>query len=322
MTALPLPFDLNSNTSFSALCAGMQLSIDSTALGAFKTCPRFYYYNIIWGWVPKDESPHLTFGTLVHEAREQYDFARTYGHDHESALIHTLHDALRKTWNRELDRPWISGHDSKNRLSLIRSIVWYLDQYGEDDALKTIIAADGKPLVELSFRFDSGLVTSLGEAITLCGHGDRLAELNDEPYWVDTKTTRYALDQKFFAQFSPHNQFSLYNIAGKVVYKVPTRGVICDGLQVGVTFTRAKRHLVTRDNPLDAEWLSGFAWWVKGMESSALALDWPMNDTACDMYGGCRFRSICSKSPSSRQTWLEAGFKRRMWDPLQRRGDI
>jgi hypothetical protein len=36
------------NTSFSKLLPGMQVAIDSTSLGAFKTCPRYYYYNISW----------------------------------------------------------------------------------------------------------------------------------------------------------------------------------------------------------------------------------------------------------------------------------
>jgi PD-(D/E)XK nuclease superfamily protein len=323
MTALLLPTDLAiANSSFSHQLPGMQLAVDSTSLGEFKVCPRRYYYTIIWGWQSKEENVHFRFGIAIHEAREQYDLARADGQDHDEALAGVLKVALERTWNRELQRPWISGHPSKNRLSIIRSIVWYLDAYGSDDPLQTVHDASGRPLVELSFRFDSGFATAAGESLLLCGHGDRIGVLNGDPYWVDTKTTTDALDGRYFAKYNPHNQFSLYHLAGKVVYKVPTRGVILDALQVGATFTRAKRHLVARDDAQDAEWLSSFGWWARQMEYAASTRDWPMNDRSCDQYGGCQFRSICSKSPASRETWLAAGFRRRVWDPLQRRGDI
>jgi hypothetical protein len=47
-----------------------------------------------------------------------------------------------------------------------------------------------------------------------------------------------------------------------------------------------------------------------------------MNDTACDHYGGCVFREICSKDPRVQQMYLESNFKKEPWDPLKVRGDI
>lgn len=316
-----LPDDLHLNTSFSSELRGFQFAVDSTSLGEFKTCPRKYLLGVVWGWQPKEESVHLTFGLLIHSARETYDHLRARGAQHEEALITTVHSALRATWNAELKRPWLSGDPNKNRNSLIRSIVWYFDQFAQDP-LETVIGTDGRPLVELSFRFDSGHRSGTGEMVELCGHGDRIATLNEDPYWVDTKTTKHALDGKYFSQFNPHNQFSIYDIAGRVVFKQPTRGLILDGLQVGATFTRAKRHLVHRDDHLRNEWLQGFSFWSEQMEKAATDKHWPMNDTACDQYFGCKFRDICSRSPASREQWLKASFKRRTWDPLQRRGDI
>lgn len=318
-----LPPDLGLNTSFSAHQLGMQLAIDSTSLGSFKTCPRKYFLEIIWGYQSRDLGPHLTFGLLIHAARESYDWLRAKGIEHEEALEKVLKQALIETWNKELARPWISGHESKNRLSLVRTIVWYLDQFGANDPLVTVLDAAGRPLVELSFRFDSGVVTmGGGEKVSLCGHGDRIAKLNDVPYWLDVKTTKSALDPKFFNSFTPHNQFSLYDIAGKIVYELPTQGIILDGLQIGATFTRCKRHAVPRDNAQREEWLHSFGWWVSQMEHCAETRHWPMNETACDLYGGCRFRGICSRTPSQRQQWLDRDFARRIWDPLQRRGDV
>lgn len=318
---MPLPEDLVQNSSFSRALPGLQVAIDSTSLGEFKTCPRRYYYSIIWGWVPQQENVHLRFGLLLHEARERYDRLRAKGAAHDDALDEVLDVALKETWNSELGRPWISDHPAKNRGSLIRSIVWYLDALGDNDPLETVIDVEGRALVELSFRFDSGHATRTGEAVILCGHGDRIARLAGDAYWVDVKTTKSALDAKYFNTYSPHNQFSLYDIAGQVVYQTQTKGIILDALQVGATFTRFKRHPVPRDNYLRDEWLRGFGWWVSVMESCAEAQEWPMNESSCDLYGGCRFREICTRSPGSRERWLEAKFTRRSWDPLVRRGD-
>lgn len=320
---MQLPSDLHLNTSFSTSLPGMQTAIDSTSLGTFKECPRKYYYSIIWGWVPKEDSVHLAFGLMMHEAREEYDKFRCAARDHDEALEHVVWNALAKTWNKELGRPWLSGDPAKNRQSLIRSIIWYLDQLGKDDPIKCELDEHGKPFVEISFRFDSGFKTlSHGEPIALCGHGDKIGSLAGDPFWLDMKTTKHGLEPRYFAQFSPNNQMSLYDVAGKVILQKPTRGVIIDALQVGATFTRAKRHLVPRTEALREEWLRGFGWWARQMESCAVAQDWPMNDTACDKYFGCQFRTICNSNPENRQAWLERDFKRRTWNPLQRRGDI
>ena len=39
----------------------------------------------------------------------------------------------------------------KTRFTLLRSVVWYLEQF-ENDPCETVILADGRPAVELSFR--------------------------------------------------------------------------------------------------------------------------------------------------------------------------
>ena len=56
------------------------------------------------------------------------------------------------------------------------------------------------------------------------------------------------------------------------------------------------------------------------MEACAKVQSWPQNDTSCDMWGGCPFRSVCSRPPASREQWIAAEFTTRLWDPLQVRG--
>lgn len=322
MSQQSFPVDTAGNSSFSRLTPGMQLAIDSTSLGEFKTCPRKYYYSIIRGLQHRAESPHLRFGILLHQARENYDHAKSEGLQHDDALDRALDSALRDTWNTKLGRPWISEHNLKNRLTLVQTLVWYLDALGANDTFQTLQLTNGKPAVELSFRFDSGLRTSQGEVILLCGHIDRIGLLNEVPYILDLKTSGSAVDGKWVKQFSPGNQFSLYCLAGRVAFGVEVKDLVVDGAQIGVGFSRFQRHLVPRTEAQLAEWLDDTSVFVSQMETCAKTGNWPMNDKSCSMYGGCPFQSVCSRSPNAREQWLAADFVQRVWDPLQIRGDI
>lgn len=318
-----LEFDTSSNTSFSQKLNGMQLAIDSTSLGEAKTCPKRYFYAIVCGYQPRGESAHLTFGLLMHSAREIYSHSRLDGMSHDDALDATLDWALKATWNKELKRGWISDEPTKTRVTLIRTIIWYFDLFGADDPLATVTLANNKPAVELSFRFDSGLKANTGEMITFCGHMDRLVISPDgDPYVSDMKTTKQTISASWFQKWSPNNQFSLYSLAGKVVYNVETKGLIVDGIQVAVGFSRFQRGLVPRKKDQIEEWYVDATYWIGQMNYWAQEQFWPQNDKSCDLYGGCPFRPVCARPKGARRQWLELDYKKRVWDPLQRRGDI
>lgn len=320
---MPLALDTSENSSFSRQVPGLQLAIDSTSLGEFKTCPRKYYYSIILGLQPKETSIHLAFGILMHGTVERYQHAKAAGEGHEDALALAIHWALKETWDKVLKRPSLSGDTYKNRLTLIRTCVWYLDQYGENDALETVVLANGKPAVELSFSFDSGYRSRLtGEPVLFCGHLDRLVHFNGEAYISDLKTSKSELGSYFWAQFNPSNQFGMYTLAGQVVWAQPVKGLIVDGAQVLVNSSRFARHLIQMDSARIQEWHRDAIWNVRLMEACASERYWPMNDKSCSMYGGCPFQPICARNPGSREIWLKQDYKRRVWDPLQRRGDI
>lgn len=311
------------NSSFSKLVPGLQIAVDSTSLGEFKTCERKYYLGIVLGWRQRAESVHLQFGIWVHEARELYDALRARGASHDNSLDTTMDSLLRATWNKQLRRPWLSDHKEKNRLSLLRTVVWYLDGLAKEDSLKTVLRKDGSPMVELSFRFDSRYVSRSQEGILLCGHLDRIAEMNEEYFISDIKTTTRQLSPQFFEQFTPGNQFSMYAVAGRVGFGFPIKSLVVDAIQIGVTFSRFQRGLVSRSEEFLIEWLDEVTQvWLPRMEEAALAQRWVANDKVCDMYGGCPFRAVCARPPSARQQWLRSNFIKKIWDPLQIRGDI
>lgn len=267
-----------------------QFAWDSTSLGLLKECPRKYYYTIIEGWRWRGESVHLRFGILYHAALELYDRARAEGESHESALYTAVERTLRDTWDN--GAPWSPEHSSKNRFTLIRSIIYYLDEF-RDDAAQTVILANGKPAVELSFQFN------VGEGVLLCGHLDRLVNFQGDVFVMDRKTTGHTITQQYFAQYSPHNQMSLYTLGGQIVYYVPVRGVIIDAAQIAVGFTRFQRGMTYRTSAQLDEWLADFHIWRGIAWTFAEKGNWPMNDKSCFNYGGCPFMSVCSRDPLS-----------------------
>lgn len=309
------------NSAFSTQNPSLQFAWDSTSLSAFKTCPRLYYYSIVKGYAPKTRSFHLTFGIWYHEALETYDHARARGESHERAVLAAVHRTLVSSWERELNRPWLSLDPNKNRLTLVRTIVWYLDQFATDP-IETVILANGTPAVELSFRYPFPLTLSTGDGVLFCGHLDRVGTISGQAWIIDRKTTKHAIDDRYFQQYSPDNQMSAYSLAGRIVYNIPVQGVIVDAAQVMVTFSRFKRGFAHRTDSQLEEWTRDTVGYIKHADQCAQENYWPMNDKACFNYGGCPFRPVCSRAPEVRELFLEADYTKRVWDPLQVRGDI
>lgn len=298
----------------------LQFAWDSVSLSLLKTCARKYELTMIEKWQPPQMAPPLGWGILIHLGLERFDVELSKGKSRDEALISALRHALTKAKDM-----LTSGDNTRTPYTLARSIVWYTEHY-KDDKLETVVLANGKAALELSFRIALPLSSPDGTPYVLCGHMDKVVNFGDpeqfnQKFTLDRKHTTYPLDQKYFAKYSPDNQMSLYTVAGQVVLDQPTQGLIVDAIQVGVNFTRFARGFATRTQEQQQEWFQDLHYWIGLAEGYAKANYWPMNDTACHHYSGCQFRGICGKSPSVRPTWLNADFKQRQWNPLENRGE-
>lgn len=323
----------------------VQFAWDSTSLGWLKTCPRLYQYSMIDQWRSRGNSVHLDFGLWYHHGLESYDRRRAEGMNHDDALADVVLDLLTLTWvypstegldldtsagmsaaNMAEGSPWDSGHNLKTRETLIRSVIWYVEQFGDDDAAQTVVLANGKPAVELSFKMEMdwgpkaqqsvGYDKVVGQPYILSGHLDRLVNFNDGVYVMDRKTSSTTIGSYYFENYSPDNQMSLYSMAAKVIYNTPVKGIIIDAAQIAVGFTRFSRGFTFRTPAQIDEWLDDTKRWLALAEQFAVADFWPMNDKSCHQYGGCAFRKVCSKSPEVRQKFLESDFTKKEWNPL------
>lgn len=312
----------------------LQFAWDQTSLGLLMECPRKYQLSILEQWSSKGKSHHLTFGGRFADAMQHYHLARAGGKDHEEALDIVVAQALRDTWIRPLcedegcdqfgkphvhtdtGEPWDSGDTKKNRMTLIRSIIWYFETY-RDDAMRTVILPNGEPAVELLFTFESGIKASnnLGEFL-FTGHIDRLVDFDGTKFVLDNKTTGGGLGTYYFSQYDLDNQMSQYTLAGRVCYNVPVKGVVIDAAQIMVGFTAFGRSITTRSQAQLDEWHGNAGSWLHLAERFADSGKYPMNLKSCNNYGGCAFRSVCGSDPAIRKNMLETHFEKRVWNPL------
>ena len=214
--------------------------------------------------------------------------------------------------------PWTED-PHKNRITLVRSVIWYLDQYKNDTA-ETYILENGKPAVELSFKIDTGITAPDGSNYAISGHIDKIVRTEHATHIRDYKTTKSTITDRFFQFFSPDNQMSIYIMAGKTAFTDKVQGAIIDGAQIMQDATRFVRGTVSRTPAQIEEWWRDIQIYLAQNETYVANSYWPQNDKSCDKYGGCPYLSVCSKDPAVRGAYLKEDFVKRIWDPSVSRG--
>jgi len=310
---MPDPFD----------ASGAQYAWDSTSIKLAEVCLRKYQYKMLARWQPARKSVHLLFGGWYATALEDFHKAVAGGVSYDSAVCDVVHEALIATWHHDEDTngepiegtgaPWLSDHNTKTRENLIRTIVWYLDQF-RDDPCATVILSDGQAAVEHSFKLP------VDNDIILCGHLDRLVDYSGKLYVQDQKTTGTTITGRFFDGFNPDTQMSLYTFAGKAIFNLPVKGVMIDGAQIAVGFTRFERGFTFRDDAQLAEWYDNSMHTIELARRAVHEDHFPMNPSSCGNYGGCEFRAICARSPVVRKQFLAGEFTQGdQWNPMKER---
>lgn len=324
----------SSPSPFSSIIPNFQTSWDSTSLGWYKKCPKYYFYCMLGGWISRNKSIHLIFGGWYASGVERYAHAKALGASHAEATATMVKWVMENSGIREhtdacsshegnpcdctgVFTPWDSGDTLKNRYTLIRTLVWNVEDR-LSSPFQTVILANGKPAVELSFSFP--LFELEGETIYYSGHMDEVVEFEGREWVKDDKTTKNQLDANYRQQFSPDPQMSGYTIAGKVVLARPIQGVLVRAAQIGVNFNRFSTFPVPRPKAVLDEWTKDAQIVIARAREDALRNHWPMNDKACF---NCEYRKVCSVSPSHRAAWLKEDFLQRPpWNPLEARGDV
>lgn len=223
----------------------------------------------------------------------------------------------------EIVRTWSGDDKYKDRLSLIRLLVWWTDE--QPDILGTVGLSplrfpDGTPAIELSFAFPLPFQTPSNEPYIAAGHFDKLVYVGSDTTDVfvkDQKTTKAAIGQTYWKQYSPNVQVDFYDLASSILYpSLNMRGVVIDAAQIMVEGARFATQSFYRSEVQREEFLNEIGWWLKQAERYADENYWPMNRAACF---NCPFRDICSMDPGKRETYLKANYEVKHWNPLEQR---
>ena len=260
---------------------------DSTMIRALKTCPRKFELGYRQSWRANNLSEHLVFGGAFAKALEEY----YTGTSLENVIARAFRTPLQQ------DSP-------KNVAALIRSIIWYIEEYANDKPF----LVNGKPAVEQHFLWEAA------PDIFFTGHMDRVIMLGDDPYVVDQKTTGKPISPYFFRQYEHQDQMYMYSLIAKEVLGCPVRGVVIDAVQVtDKGETNFGRKLVSFSKPELDEWLADTLDWIMRMSTSTAR-----NLTQCP---NCDFRIVCDAPPAARQGYLKAFYHTREWKPEIPRGE-
>jgi hypothetical protein len=280
---------------------GLQFKWNASSLAAFLKCPRYYQLNTLEGWTLRDgDNVHLRFGSVYANALQRYYVSRHEGADREEAIREAVRLALIETWDG--DGPWESSHPAKDRFTLIRTIVWYFEEFRDD---LPIFEVDGHPAVEqpFSIEVDNGNV--------FVGTLDRGVLYSDAKFIMDQKTTGSAIGKYYFEGYKPDTQMSMYTFAGRAVFDTPIKGVIIDAAQIMVSFSRFGRAITYRTDAELEEWYHDTLATIERAREMTRKQHFPMNPASCGNYGGCVFRRICSRSPEVRKQFLISDFEQK-----------
>ena len=292
-----------------------QTGWDPTSLEPAKRCPRLYQLSILEGWRKGEQNDDIIFGHHLHDALEMVDKAWLKS-DGTVEIDHLAQQAPLFALNVSME--WKTVNKYKNRYTLSRSIVEYVDSLYEGKA-KPFAFSDGTPANEISFRILLPFTVE-GETVFLCGHIDSFCTHGPNAKYIrERKTTKSTISPRYFQQFYPGTQVEVYDIEGATQLKgLGLRGVIVEAFQTAVQFTRIARHPIAVKQEVREENLRDIQYWIGEAYKWAQEGYWPKNTSACyAKFGQCDFAGICTSRPARRRKLLEANFVREKWNPIE-----
>jgi hypothetical protein len=321
-------------------------TIDSTILAAFRSCPQKAFRTYVQHWKPTNESVHLVAGGAFAKGIE---VARRAFFEGEACVpsIFYAPGTLESEWQETRRVEWevkecekgdqsvaealgvnaliahygdfeCPAESAKSMERTAGALEFYFANYPLGmDGTSPILLPNGKRGIEFSFAHPLPVNhPETGMPLLYTGRSDMIAEFAGGTYIFDEKTTSQ-LGASWPRQWEMRSQFTGYAWAAEQ-----------DGIKVDGAIVRGISILKTKYDTLQAityrgdwevdRWLTQVTRDLERMKQCWEAGWWDYNmDSACGEYGGCSLMQICkSKDP---ETWLNANFEQRVWDPLARK---
>lgn len=287
------------------------LTIDSTILGAFRSCPQKMFRQYMQHWKPAAESVHLiaggSFADGIEKARRAF---YEDGQDAEISVAIGLNALITKYGDFEC--PPDSGKSLERTAGALE---FYFEQYplGADGA-NPITFSDGRRGIEFSFAEPLPVNHPItGDPLLYTGRSDMIAEAFGGLYIYDEKTTS-SLGRSWANQWDMRSQFTGYYWAAEQAGLHPS-GVVVRGVSILKTKYDTMQVLSYRSRFEIDRWLDQTCRDIERMIEAWKSGHWDYNlDHACTEYGGCAFTTVCKSADP--EAWLNQYFVLRVWDPL------
>lgn len=308
--------------------------INSSSLGIIQNCMRKAKYALVEGWRAQDESPATLFGRAIHKAMEVYYRGMpdervlpafehlemiSYGHKPPPTNNDLIYRAVQAFVDVASPLSALPATDKRS----LQNGVWILYEYFKayiDDPFVAYVDKEGQPFVEKFFthRFyeDDDKIIEIFGTVDAVFRNIHTGEL----YLCDHKTASYLNfgGSSYFDREKPNHQYSMYMLGAREVFGIQTENFIVNVIEVkarpktkgakGVSFPRqiTKR---TEEDFVELEEVIVDA--VDRYLNSIYNETWPMGGVdACNLYGACSYKQVCSSPRSIRGTILQNKFTR------------
>lgn len=308
------------------------VEINSSSLDVIQSCLRKAKLSLLERWIPEDEAPSTIFGSAVHAFMEHFYLTRP--EERKMPKLETLEAMAVRVIDGETEDPILRSFrafvTAAKPLHLLpdldkRSIMngaWILFHYLRvfiDDPY-TALMVDGKPFLERKFEHiiheDEQLVIKLFGTVDFAWVHTRSGEI----LFGDHKTTASLgfNSQSYYDREKPNLQYSAYVMGANKVFGFNVKDFMVNIIEVKKKPLTAKgqppnfpRQITTRTDDDLQELTETLVYFVKQYLHAKESGIWPMGPVgACNSYGACTYRMVCSAPKAMRENILKSKFTR------------
>ena len=312
---------------------------DNTRISDYRTCPRYFYYRHVRGWVPDKIALALTFGLAWHDAMDVLwtVIARECQNITPSEAAELAYLAFLERWKeQELKDP--TEMTPEEALEIMPRHPSVAREMLHEYAVQRFPLISGKEfdLIDCEKPFAVPMDPK-DDTLFYVGRLDKIFSIKSKIHIGDHKTTSlYKKDggfrRDFVESFSPNSQVDGYTFASGVLYENKQRTIWVDAALVHKTVHDQFRFIeIDRTMSQLYQWVWETREWINRIEEEKKNLaenkdqyknteylaGFPKNTGSCWNYGGCPYIPLC-KAYANPEAVDEtpAGYKEEHWSPF------
>ena len=298
--------------------------VDSSKLDTFQRCRRKFFFEHILGWKQDMPTHDLYFGQAWHLARE---YQLLHGYD----KVYEAFDVFEQFYREEFEEDTDELYRPKDPFAVLTALQKFHDERSSDLTENEILLTETSGTVPIN---DSGR--------KLYYRMDSVVRRRDDDriFSWDHKSKKGSYNRQWSEKFQLSLQNGTYTHCMYCMYPVE----LVLGVEFcGCAFEFLKRRSKTRDAGYHITFLrvpafkppdqmNAWLWTVNELyseldremdrlshcqDSDPVLMAFPMNDTSCTDFWGCRYHDYCIswQNPLQRAEAPPIGFKEEFWDP-------